>query len=87
VEADDLKEEQVEDDFAMFAEEGEDDAAVDTAASGLLETGQGFSLRLPADAVDNILATLKTTPHDGYRPVVAFGPSGQIMLTFEDMKA
>jgi hypothetical protein len=71
----------------MFAEEGEGDAAADTAASGLLETGQGFSLRLPADAVENILATLKTTPHDGYRPVVAFGPNGQIMLTFEDMKA
>jgi hypothetical protein len=86
-EANDLNEEQVEDDLAMFAEEGEGDAAADTAASGLLETGQGFSLRLPADAVENILATLKTTPHDGYRPVVAFGPNGQIMLTFEDMKA
>jgi hypothetical protein len=86
VEADDLKEEQGEDDLALFAEELEKDDAVDPAR-GLLETGQGFSLRLPADAVDNILATLKTTPHDGYRPVVAFGPSGQIMLTFEDMKA
>ncbi len=54
--------------------------------SGLLTTGEGFSLRLPAEAVENIIATLKTTPHAGYLPVVAFGPSGQIMLTFEESK-
>ena len=52
--------------------------------SGLLETGEGFAVRLPKDAVNNIIATLQTTPHDGYVPVVAFGPGGQIMLTFED---
>ena len=52
--------------------------------SGLLSTGEGFALRLPKDAVNNIIATLETTPHDGYVPVVAFGPTGQIMLTFED---
>ena len=51
--------------------------------NGLLDTGEGFSLRLPKDAVDNIIASLDSTPHDGYVPVVAFGPSGQIMLTFE----
>ena len=51
--------------------------------NGLLETGEGFALRLPKDAVDNILASLDATPHEGYVPVVAFGPSGQIMLTFE----
>lgn len=51
--------------------------------SGLLDTGEGFALRLPKDAVQNILASLDTTPHDGYVPVVAFGPNGQIMLTFE----
>ena len=51
--------------------------------NGLLDTGEGFALRLPKDAVDNILASLETTPHDGYVPVVAFGPNGQIMLTFE----
>jgi hypothetical protein len=51
--------------------------------NGLLDTGEGFSLRLPKDAVDNIMASLDATPHDGYVPVVAFGPSGQIMLTFE----
>ena len=54
-----------------------------TGHNGLLDTGEGFSLRLPKDAVDNIMASLDATPHDGYVPVVAFGPSGQIMLTFE----
>ena len=52
--------------------------------SGLLDTGEGFAVRLPSDAVSNIIATLQTTPHDGYVPVVAFGPGGQIMLTFEE---
>ena len=52
-------------------------------ACNLLDTGEGFSLRLPKDAVDNIIASLDATPHDGFVPVVAFGPSGQIMLTFE----
>lgn len=70
------------DDPAEFERQLEADAP--NPQRGLLETGQGFALRLPADAVDNILATLSTTPHDGYRPVVAFGPGGQIMLTFEE---
>ena len=51
--------------------------------SGLLDTGEGFALRLPKDAVQNILSSLEQTPHEGYVPVVAFGPNGQIMLTFE----
>ena len=51
--------------------------------SGLLDTGEGFALRLPKDAVQNILSSLEATPHDGFVPVVAFGPNGQIMLTFE----
>jgi type IV secretory pathway VirB10-like protein len=51
--------------------------------SGLLATDQGFSVRLPEDAVNSILAALESTPYDGFVPVVAFGPSGQIMLTFE----
>ena len=54
------------------------------AHSGLLDTGEGFALRLPKDAVQNILSSLDQTPHEGYVPVVAFGPNGQIMLTFEN---
>ncbi|MEC7089111.1 MAG: hypothetical protein VXW82_01375, partial [Candidatus Thermoplasmatota archaeon] len=50
---------------------------------GLLDTGEGFALRLPKDAVDNIIASLDQTPHEGFVPVVAFGPNGQIVLTFE----
>ena len=51
--------------------------------SGLLETDSGFFVRLPKDAVNNIITSLSATPHEGYKPVVAFGPNGQIMLTFE----
>ena len=55
--------------------------------NGLLDTGEGFALRLPQDAVDNILSSLHQTPHEGYVPVVAFGPNGQIVLTFETPNA
>ena len=51
--------------------------------SGLLDTGEGFAVRLPSDAVANIIQSIEQTPHEGYVPVVAFGPSGQIMLNFE----
>lgn len=51
--------------------------------NGLLDTGEGFAVRLPSDAVDNIIQSIQQTPHEGYIPVVAFGPSGQIMLNFE----
>jgi hypothetical protein len=53
------------------------------AHSGLLMTEEGFAVRLPADSVNNIIKSLEKTPHDGYLPVVAFSPSGQIMLNFE----
>lgn len=51
--------------------------------SGLLMTEEGFAVRLPADSVNNIIKSLEKTPHDGFLPVVAFSPSGQIMLNFE----
>ena len=51
--------------------------------SGLLDTGEGFAVRLPSDAVTNIIQSIEQTPHEGYLPVVAFGPTGQIMLNFE----
>ena len=73
-----LDEEQVEEEVSE-----EPAAAPAVEHNGLLDTGEGFSLRLPKEAVDNIIASLDATPHDGYVPVVAFGPSGQIMLTFE----
>ncbi len=71
---------------AVVAEVDEEEDLVEEPTraghDGLLDTGEGFALRLPKDAVDNILASLENTPHDGYVPVVAFGPNGQIMLTF-----
>jgi hypothetical protein len=48
-----------------------------------LDTGEGFAVRLPSDAVANIIQSIEQTPHEGYVPVVAFGPTGQIMLNFE----
>ena len=53
------------------------------AHSGLLMTKEGFAVRLPADSVNNIIKSLEKTPHDGFLPVVAFSPSGQIVLNFE----
>lgn len=51
--------------------------------TGLLMTQDGFAVRLPADSVNNIINSLKKTPHDGYLPVVAFSANGQIVLNFE----
>jgi archaellum component FlaD/FlaE len=70
---------------AILEEEStvEEEKPVSKDHSGLLPTSEGFALRLPKEAVNNILASLESTPHDGYTPVVAFGPTGQIMLTFE----
>ena len=51
--------------------------------SGLLMTEEGFAVRLPSDSVNNIINSLKQTPHEGYLPVVAFSASGQIVLNFE----
>lgn len=88
----DDEEEASEDDVDDEHEEGDEEmdgrevpeAEPVPSHSGLLSTGEGFALRLPKEAVNNIIATLQTTPHEGYLPVVAFGPTGQIMLTFED---
>ena len=77
-------EEEVDEEVEEIEPEQVPEAKPAPSHSGLLSTGEGFALRLPKDAVNNIISTLETTPHDGYVPVVAFGPTGQIMLTFED---
>ena len=50
---------------------------------GLIETGDGFAIRLPGDVVQNILNSINNTPHEGFKPVLGFSPSGQVMLNFE----
>ena len=51
---------------------------------GLIETGDGFAIRLPGDVVQNILNSINNTPHEGFKPVLGFSPSGQVMLNFEN---
>ena len=63
--------------------ESEPEPEPEPAHSGLLMTKEGFAVRLPADSVNNIIKSLEKTPHDGFLPVVAFSPSGQIVLNFE----
>ena len=50
---------------------------------GLIETADGFAIRLPGDVVQNILNSINNTPHEGFKPVLGFSPSGQVMLNFE----
>jgi hypothetical protein len=50
---------------------------------GLIETADGFAIRLPSDVVQNILKSINNTPHEGFKPVLGFSPSGQVMLNFE----
>lgn len=51
---------------------------------GLIETADGFAIRLPGDVVQNILNSINNTPHEGFKPVLGFSPSGQVMLNFEN---
>ena len=50
---------------------------------GLIETADGFAIRLPGDVVQNILNSINNTPHEGFKPVLGFSPTGQVMLNFE----
>ena len=51
---------------------------------GLIETVEGFAIRLPGDVVQNILNSINNTPHQGFKPVLGFSPSGQVLLNFEN---
>jgi hypothetical protein len=51
--------------------------------SGLVETNEGFTFRLPPGVLANIRASLKTTPHDGFMPVLDFDSRGNVILNFE----
>lgn len=48
-----------------------------------VQTNHGFEIELPDDMFNTILASIETTPHEGFKPVVAFGPRGEVVLNFE----
>jgi len=58
-------------------------AEIQPIHNGLIETADGFAIRLPGDVVQNILNSINNTPHEGFKPVLGFSPSGQVMLNFE----
>ena len=58
-------------------------AEITAIHDGLIETADGFAIRLPGDVVQNILNSINNTPHEGFKPVLGFSPSGQVMLNFE----
>lgn len=76
-------EETVEEDEFDWAEEGAKTPQPTATQSGLLQTDQGFSIRLPEGTITSILASVTATPHKGFVPVVGFSPSGQVILNFE----
>jgi len=45
-----------------------------------IETTQGFEVRLPPGKLEAILKSIDSTPHEGYKPVVGFNSSGQILI-------
>jgi hypothetical protein len=62
------------------------ESIVETVAeSGLVETNEGFTFRLPPEVLANIRASLKTTPHDGFMPVLDFDSRGNVILNFESL--
>jgi len=48
-----------------------------------VQTQHGFEIELPDDMFNTILASIDSTPHEGFKPVVAFGPRGEVILNFE----
>ncbi len=48
-----------------------------------VQTQHGFEIELPDDMFNTILASIGSTPHEGFKPVVAFGPRGEVILNFE----
>ena len=48
-----------------------------------VQTRHGFEIELPPNMFENIITSIDLTPHDGFKPVVSFGPRGEIMLNFE----
>lgn len=48
-----------------------------------VKTRHGFEIELPDDMFKTILSSIDMTPHEGYKPVVSFGPRGEIVLEFE----
>ena len=52
-------------------------------AEKILDTGQGFNIKLPTNILDNILKAIEETPHEGFKPTLEFNKSGEIMLHFE----
>ena len=45
-----------------------------------VETSQGFDIRFPPGKLEDILRSIDTTPHDGYKPVIGFNSNGQIVI-------
>ncbi|MDE0858098.1 MAG: hypothetical protein OSA38_05975 [Candidatus Poseidoniaceae archaeon] len=47
-----------------------------------VQTRHGFEIELPDGMFENIITSMDVTPHEGFKPVVSFGPKGEIMLNF-----
>lgn len=58
-------------------------APVVSMPSSRVKTRHGFEIELPPNMFENIMASIDMTPHEGFKPVVSFGPRGEIMLNFE----
>ena len=54
-----------------------------SAPKDRVKTRHGFDIELPDDMFETILSSIDLTPHEGFHPVVSFGPRGEILLNFE----
>ena len=52
------------------------------AVNERVQTRHGFEIELPDGMFENIITSMDMTPHEGFKPVVSFGPKGEIMLNF-----
>ena len=61
----------------------EEEVVEEIIENNLIETNEGFFFKLSPEILNNVKKALKDTDYEGFKPVLEFDSSGQIVLNFE----
>ena len=61
----------------------EEEAVEEIIENNLIETNEGFFFKLSPEILNNVKKALENTDYEGFKPVLEFDSSGQIVLNFE----
>ena len=51
----------------------------------VIETGLGFEIRLPPGKLEAIVKSIRSTPHEGYKPIVGMHENGKIVIDWVEV--